>query len=387
MRSHHAFLPLMLAACGGQSTPVDAVDASSDVGQLDVGVDAADAVEVGDAGAASIELVDIPAGDFVMGDHTGFVDPKHPSDELPLHTVSLSAFQIARSHTTCAQYLPFLAEQLAAGKIQVKAGGLITTSDGTELGETSDAQAPTCFTFSGGHFGIVAGRENHPATGVRWLAAAMFANWYGEKLGLKGCYTLPAGTTDGSGRCFRLPTEAEWEYAGRGGQKTPYYNYPWGDTNEENRANEVGSNDPWEQGPAPNTTPACFFDGSLRKKADFAWPAAVDSYQTLDGRNAYGLCDMAGNAWEWVNDWYSKDYYSSSPAKDPPGPAAGDPMPDGKPYRNLRGGSFLNSTLYRGDHERVSNRDPGYFRGKYQTMDDPNGPWFHIGFRVVLQTR
>jgi formylglycine-generating enzyme required for sulfatase activity len=343
--------------------------------------------ETSDGGAGAIELVAIPAGSFDMGDHTGFVDPKHPSDELPIHTVTLSAFRIARSETTCAQYLPFLESLRAAGAIKVSAAGLISTTDGAPLGETSASAAPTCFTWDGAEFGIVAGRENHPASGVRWLAAVMFANWYGAQLGLAPCYTLPSGAVDWTKRCVRLPTEAEWEYAGRGGRTSPYANYSWGDSNDVNRFNRVGSTNPWAQGPAPQTTPVCFFDGSLRKKSDYGWPAAVDGYQTLDGRNGFGLCDVAGNVWEWVNDWYASAYYAASPAKDPPGPDHGDPMPDGNAYRNLRGGSFLNSTTYQGDHERVSNRDPAYFRGKYLTFDDPNGPWFHIGFRIVLQER
>jgi formylglycine-generating enzyme required for sulfatase activity len=227
--------------------------------------------------------------------------------------------------------------------------------------------------------------EQHPISGVRWLGAAAFCNWYGAQLGLTPCYTLPGGATDWTARCIRLPTEAEWECAGRGGLQSPYANYPWGDQTDDARVNWIGSNDPWEQGPVPQTTPVGFFDGSLRKKSDHAWPGAMESYQTLDGRNGYGLFDMAGNVWELVNDWYARDYYAKSPAKDPPGPEAGDPMPDGLPYRNLRGGSFFNFTVTRGDHERVSNRDPSYFRGKYLGVDDPNGPWFHIGFRVVMQ--
>lgn len=332
-----------------------------------------------------IELVAIPAGSFDMGDHNGYNDPKHSSDELPLHTVTLSAFSIAKSETTCTQYLAYLNSALKTGEIEVKDTAVVAKNGGDIYCDTSTATAPNCITWDGKSFGIVKGKEQHPMSGVRWIGAIAFSNWYSAQLGLKPCYTLADGSVNWTEKCVRLPTEAEWEYAGRGGQYDPYRAYPWGDETDDARVNWVGSNDPWEKGPQPLTTPVCFFDGSLRQRADYDWPDTVETYQTLDGQNGFGLCDMAGNVWEWVNDWYGKNYYFVSPEKDPTGAAAGDLMPDGLAYRNLRGGSFFNSTLYRGDHERVSNRDPAYFRGKYLDKDDPNGPWFHIGFRVVLQ--
>jgi hypothetical protein len=123
----------------------------------------------------------------------------------------------------------------------------------------------------------------------------------------------------------------------------------------------------------------------LHHKSDFNWPGSQDQYQTSEGANPYGLYDMAGNVWEWCYDWYLNDYYASSPAINPTGPASGSPMPDGKPYHVLRSGNWYNGM--RGTkpneiidgHSRVSNRNPAYYRGP----EDPNHPWYHIGFRVV----
>ena len=71
------------------------------------------------------------------------------------------------------------------------------------------------------------------------------------------------------------------------------------------------------------------------------WPGAQETFQTSNGANGYGLYDMSGNVWQFVNDWYERDYYAYSPAENPPGPASGSPMPDGKPYRGMRGGQLV----------------------------------------------
>ena len=101
----------------------------------------------------------------------------------------------------------------------------------------------------------------------------------------------------------------------------------------------------------------------------------LDSFYT--NANGYGLYDMAGNVWQFVNDWYGRDYYAHSPADNPPGPIQGSPMPDGKAYRGMRGGNWYNGE---NGHSRVSNRNPSYYRGP----QDPEHPYYHVGFRVVL---
>ena len=131
-----------------------------------------------------------------------------------------------------------------------------------------------------------------------------------------------------SGRKYRLPTEAEWEYACRGGaaSSTPFH---FGDTLSSSQANFNGN---YPYGGAD--------------KGEYLRTCKVGSYK----KNGFGLYDMHGNVWEWCADWYSKDYYSKSPAKDPPGPGGlgpGEPgrqldlprpgLPVGEPRRGLAG--------------------------------------------------
>jgi len=132
----------------------------------------------------------------------------------------------------------------------------------------------------------------------------------------------------------------------------------------------------------PLTTPVGFYDGTLKLKSTYAWPGAALSYQTQDGANDFGLYDMQGNVWELINDWYTNNYYATSPYNNPTGPLVGFTMPDGKAYRGMRGGNWYNGNIVNGindGHSRVSNRNPSYFRGPL----DPNHPWYHVGFRVA----
>jgi hypothetical protein len=215
-----------------------------------------------------------------------------------------------------------------------------------------------------------------------WPGAVTYCNWLSDQNGLQSCYDLTTWNCDFTQNGYRLPTEAEWEYAGRGGHYDPYLKYPNGDTVYPTQTNIPVSGDPYETGPYPQTTPVGFYDGSLKLKADYNWPGNAASYQTSDGANGYGLYDMQGNVWELINDWYGQNYYSISPYDNPTGPSSGFIMPDGKPYRGMRGGNWYNGYTIDGvndGHSRVSNRNPSYYRGP----QDPNHPWYHIGFRVV----
>jgi formylglycine-generating enzyme required for sulfatase activity len=322
-------------------------------------------------------FVSIPAGEFEMGDHHGFVDPKHGGDETPVHPVRLDEFAMGIHHVTTQQYCEFLNSALAQRSIEVRGGGIYLPGGSELLAETREMSQYSRIGWDGQTFSVLDGKENHPIVCIRWPGAAVYCNWLSAERQFLPCYDTATWTCDLSKAGFRLPTEAEWEYAARGGLHDPYCNFPWGDQPDPARANWPESKNPFQAGPLPHTTPVGFFNGQLRRKADFNWPGAQETYQTADGVNGYGLYDMAGNVWQFCNDWYASDYYASSPAENPTGPAKGKLMPDGKPYRCMRGGNWYNGEY---GHSRVSNRNPSYWRGP----QDPNHPYYHVGFRVVL---
>jgi len=348
------------------------------------------------AGAASpstftSQFVRIPGGSYVMGDHFNFVDPDHPSDEIPLHTVTISPFYMSTTLVSNREYADYLNAAMKSGLIEVRSGSVYAVGGTEVFFYTTTAVPLSTISWTNNAFVVRSGRELHPVTGVRWFGAAAYANWLSARDGYTPCYDLSTGSCDLAKNGYRLPTEAEWEYAARGGQTNPYYQFPWGnDTNADGAlANWQGSGDPWENGDYPHTTPVGFYNGSLRNKSDYNWPAAATSYQTRNGSNAFGLYDMAGNVWQWVNDWYSSTYYqycvNNNIIADPPGPASGDVFADhgGMAYRGLRGGTWWNGggqQFY--GYSRVSNRDPSWSLGGSPDKN-PDSAWLQVGFRLV----
>jgi formylglycine-generating enzyme required for sulfatase activity len=252
-------------------------------------------------------MVRIPAGEFEMGDH---FDDGH-NDDLPTHTVSLDDFYIELYEVTNAQYATFLN---AMGQHIGNSGHIwLDIDDGDALIE-----------FVGDQYRSKPGFENRPAVEVSWYGAAAYAQW-AEK---------------------RLPTEAEWEKAARGGLVGR--RYPWGDKITHDNANYSGAegSDKWDE------------------------TAPVGSFPP----NGYGVYDMAGNVFEWCMDEYDSNFYEASPTNNP---ASGrvvafvdNDFADLETRRVCRGGSW-DSDSYR---LRVATRN-GF------DLENTSGG---VGFRCVV---
>ena len=214
-------------------------------------------------------MVLIPAGKFQMGSDKG------NENEMPVKTVYLDAYYIDKYEVTNRQYAMFLN---TLGKTP------------KEVDHFINIESPYCkIEYVDGKYQAEQGYEYHPVLFVTWQGAKDYTKWADK----------------------RLPTEAEWEKAARGGFEGR--EYPWGNTISHVNANYEGS------------------DGV----DDWLVTAPVGSFAP----NGDGLYDMAGNAWEWCADWYNNQYYKKMPLKNPKGPDSGT-------IRVIRGGSWGNDACY-----------------------------------------
>ncbi len=279
----------------------------------------------------TLPLVSISGGTFSMGCNTNLF-PEGSSGELPAHTVILRSFYMGRTEVTKAQW-----DHVAGW----------AATNGYDISTNSAAGKAT----------------NHPAQTLTWYSAVKWCNARSEMEGRRPCYTSGGGTYRSgdvtpdlnlTNTGYRLPTEAEWEYAARGGSATN--RFPWRDSNEiqHARANYDSS-----AVYAYDTSPTRGYH-PLYTNEPSPYTAPAGSFAT----NAYGLCDMAGNVWEWCWDWNGS--YSSDPATNPVGAFSGS-------TRITRGGSYQNVA----EMARVTRRN-----GQY-----PNYGYNYYGFRVASATR
>jgi len=314
-------------------------------------------------------MVWVPGSDFLMGSDHKLAQ----RNERPAHKVRVHGFWMDRTHVTNAQFAAF-----------VKATGYVTTAERKPDWETIKAQVapgtprppdsalvPGAMVFVGtdrpvplddygqwwaympgadwrhpqGPRSSIEGKDDHPVVQVSYEDATAYAKWAGK----------------------RLPTEAEWEFAARGGLEQA--TYAWGDDfapQGQKMANV------WE---------------GRQERFPVVSPKAGGAEGTSPAKtfppNGYGLYDMTGNAWQWVADWYDADFFlrqakAAGPTEDPKGPDASyDPadrgVPAHAPKRVTRGGSFLCNVDY-----CLSYR-PSARRGT-----DPYNPMSHLGFRLVM---
>jgi sulfatase modifying factor 1 len=297
-------------------------------------------------------MVWIPSGRFWMGTN-------HMDDAQPVHEVEIKGFWMDRTDVTNEEFARFVT---ATGYVTIAERPLdpkeFPNLESDELAPGSVVFTPPARPISlenplawwqfvrganwqhpDGPNSDLRGKEKYPVVHIAWPDAIAYAKWAGK----------------------RLPTEAEWEFAARGGLDRQ--NYVWG--------NKFKPNGKWKA----NTFQGHFPDHNTSEDG-YAGIAPVASFEA----NGYGLYDMSGNVWQWVSDWYRSDYYAQlsrngSLAANPEGPRDSfDPQEPGVRKRVQKGGSYLCTDQY---CERYM---PGA-RGK----GDPETGTNHLGFRCVRE--
>jgi formylglycine-generating enzyme required for sulfatase activity len=294
------------------------------------------------------EMVPIPGGTFQMGD--AFSEGN--SREQPVHSVTVSAFYLQNTEVTNDQMVQVLNWAYGQGNL-VATTATVKNAAGNqqELMNLDSSYCRILWNDTLNRFEMKAGKgSNYPCVEVTWYGSAAWCNYRSEMEGLTPCYSFADWTCNWNANGYRLPSEAEWERAARGGQNGR--RFPWGDTITHSLANYYSSvSYAYDVSPTRGYHPT-YYNGVS------PYTSPVGSFAP----NIYGLYDMAGNVWEWCWDRYSASYYSSSPSIDPRGPASGTD-------RVGRGGSWNYGSYAYGC--RIANR----------YNDTPDYSYYHVGFR------
>ncbi|QPF75200.1 formylglycine-generating enzyme family protein [Roseateles sp. DAIF2] len=294
-------------------------------------------------------FVKIPAGEFLMGSEESpavlaAAYPQLPrerfenlADEGPVHRVRITKpFWLGRHEVTVGQFRRFLeASGYRPESIADGTGGYGWRADydpaTSRRGDAFEGRQPR---YSWANPGF-AQTDEHPVTNVTWHDAQALADWLSKT----------------EGKRYRLPTEAEWEYACRAGTRGRYSSGD--DPQSLLRAANVFDADSAAHWPR-------WQDMALKGRDGFAFTAPVGSFAP----NAWGLYDMHGNVWEWVADWHGDDYYAKSPLDDPQGPAEGG-------VKVRRGGSWHTWAFYA--------------RAAYRNWNDPSTRYTLVGIRLLRE--
>jgi formylglycine-generating enzyme required for sulfatase activity len=258
---------------------------------------------------AKITFATIPGGTFDMGDEVGDLW----DGCRPVHRVKVSGFKMSVYEVTNNQYAMYLNSALASGDIVIKEGDVYgKTGEGLgkrylDIGYDYDSENKCWVAFKNGRFTAADGKENWPVVAVSWYGSKSFARYYG----------------------FDLPTEAEWEYAARGGKQLMY-----------------------------GTRDGTIDSSKVNYNMYVGHPTPVGAYPA----NPFGLYDMSGNVWEWCEDWYEN--YPKESVTNPKGEQSGT-------VRIIRDGTWDNLAF----KCRLA------YRGRFVPTDGDYG----LGFRVVCR--